>query len=364
MRLLDKYILSIFIFSFVLFLLVLLGLFVIVDFSIHIEDFPKLKQQSIILFIGKYYLYKLPFLVMLILPAITLFSAMFTLLRLSKANELVPMITNGISLHRISLIFIISAVLSGVVIAVLDELVLPALSDEITYMDKALTEEGVSHNIVASDDEGNYFFAKSYDHIQKAMEDVVVTAVKDGIRDKLIFAKKCQWDPSGWRLSDGKIYKYISGELLLTEELGRRPKIDTEKFGLNGYLLNSSLKPIDVVKAGSLVGQFYTFPEAIRLAHKYPFAPTFWMRIHTKLAFPLSALVLLLLGLPFITDEESTNIFKGLFLCLIVVLCYYAMHFFFLDLGNRGSLNPLLAAWLPTIAFGGFGFYLFWNIKT
>jgi len=276
------------------------------------------------------------------------------------------MMVCGVSMRRIAIPFVISAILCGVVIVALEEFAIPAASDTMTEMEGVLSSDNKSTNIVAIDDKGNHFYMGIYLHTKRIMEDVVLTVIENGRRKRLVFAKTGRWDSklNDWVLSNGRIYEYGPKGRIFIERSTGRPRAAVTVFGEEGYVVGSTLKPSEVRRTNSIGAEYTTFAKTLELAEKMPWAPQFWIRLHQKLSFPLSGVVLLLLGLPFIVGDEQANLFKGLTFCFIVAVAYYALHFLFLGFGAKGIMGPLVATWMPTIAFGSLGVYMFWNMRT
>ncbi|NLB64833.1 MAG: YjgP/YjgQ family permease [Fibrobacter sp.] len=75
---------------------------------------------------------------------------------------------------------------------------------------------------------------------------------------------------------------------------------------------------------------------------------------HIKLAFPISAFVFVIIGVPL-----GINYGKGrglaVILSIILVFIYYVLVSFSRSLGRNDLLTPLLAAWLPNLLFLSLG---------
>ena len=131
MKLIDRYLFGVFISAFFIFLLTFVSLFLVVDFSTRLNRFLLLPESEIAGFIAKYYLLRLPLFLLYVLPTVTLFASMFSFVKLQKTNELVPIVTSGISLRRLSLPFAVAAAATSLLAFSLDEFALPRLMPEI-----------------------------------------------------------------------------------------------------------------------------------------------------------------------------------------------------------------------------------------
>ncbi|OHB74658.1 MAG: hypothetical protein A2Z34_04695 [Planctomycetes bacterium RBG_16_59_8] len=356
MRLLDRYFLGLFLGAAAVFLAAFLFLLVIVDFVSRVDDFLALENLSIPLFIAEFYLYRLPLFLVFLLPVATLFAAMFTMTRAAASNEVVPILVSGVSIRRIVRPFLIAALLAGAVMAAIDEWVLPAVSSKIAETEGIVRGERMTSNVVVRDGQGKHLFVTRYEAVGRVMEDIVVSVVgAGGWIEELIIAREGVWSDREkcWRLSGGRVYRYREG-------LDRRVvPIDS-----GGLPLESDLQPADLSRSKSLGSGDLAFAELLRLCGQYPANPFLRTQLHLKCAMPLTGLLLMLLGLPFVIRSESRSLYRGLFLCLAITLLYYAVHFFLLDLGRRGLVLPPAAVWIPVVAFGGIGTLLFIDMKS
>jgi len=72
------------------------------------------------------------------------------------------------------------------------------------------------------------------------------------------------------------------------------------------------------------------------------------VQLHRKLADPFAALVLALLGIPFgLKPYKGKSI--GVGLSVIVIFVYYVVWHYTAIIGEKGLLNPYVAAYLPNI---------------
>ena len=88
------------------------------------------------------------------------------------------------------------------------------------------------------------------------------------------------------------------------------------------------------------------------------------MQLHRKLAFPFSALVMVLLGIPFSFVVGRRGALYGVATSLVIAILYWAVMETFQALGENAILPPLLAAWAPNLIFSATGLYLMLNLET
>jgi lipopolysaccharide export system permease protein len=364
-RLLDRYVLGIFVPALMLFLLTLLALFIAVDCAAKLSKFLEVKGTPVLQFVVSYYLVRIPMLLVILIPSVMLFAPTFTVIKLARANELLPIATCGTSLRRMSLPFVVASILGAVSIAVLDEYVLPNVAGEISESDGAFGGRGFRYNV--EDYDGRVkLWAHRYDYEPRLLSGSVrITRLDDAMQPvEIITAKRAQWDATRkrWVAYEGTVEK----PQILRKIEGEKPRTWEEPIGADGFVVESTLTPEGLQKESSSVEKFSSAPlrELIEMMHRYPHVPTAALRVHSRFSFPLSPIVLLLVGLPFVMDPQSKSFIKGLIFCFILALGFYVTHFACVDLGNKGTIPPIVAAWFPVAAFGAAGMVAFARMKT
>lgn len=358
MKKLDRYIIHHFLFALGISALVLLGVYLVVHFFTSLQDFIQIHQENTFLFILKYYLCRLPLILLMLLPIITLVAAMLTVTKFIRDNEFIPVFSAGISIYRALLpVFGLALLISGLMF-LLDEEIIPRLRQDLSRTDKILKSEGSDYNILTHDGMNSSIFIKEYDYIKKVMHKVSVTKCnKENKLEAKIIAETGCWEERenpGWYLYDGVAYSY--------DEQGLRKGLP-ERFAESGYLLTTDLTPEDMEKTGDILS--YTEISDIRkLINRYPHQAYLKVKLYNKITFPLTNLILLALGLPFVLIGESRNFFIGIGICLSVGIIFFLVQFLFESLGTKGIIQPALATGAPLVLFGLIALILFRQVRT
>jgi lipopolysaccharide export system permease protein len=368
MKLLDRYLFSIFGSAFTLVALTLLGLFTAMDLSSRIARILSLKNTNTVSFLVHYYIVRLPMFLHLILPAVSLFASMFTVIQLQKTNELLPMITSGVSMRRLSLIFVAGALVCTVLMGVLDEFVLPALMDDIGETDDLLISDKPQHNQIWHA-ENVLWNVDLYDKVKKEVKGLTLTRHRpDNLRQEVVRAETATWFPEKkkWLLRNGTIHPYDSeGSPIFdkgpTDPLPRPRLI---KIPDEGLWEPPQIHPDKLRRGYSISGRSYRYSELRELRRQWPHIEAYQMHLHLKFASPLGPLVLLFLGLPFVSGTQHRSFYRGIGLCLLLTIAYYAATFACFELGMRGSMPPAAAVWGPLGVFGLAGLASFFRMRS
>jgi lipopolysaccharide export LptBFGC system permease protein LptF len=86
--------------------------------------------------------------------------------------------------------------------------------------------------------------------------------------------------------------------------------------------------------------------------------------LHSKVSFPLAALVTLLIGVPFSFTPGKKGALYGIGIAIVVGLTYYITTRVFAFMGDSAILPPLMAAWAPNVLFGVAALYGLFTVRT
>ena len=356
---LDRYVVSHFIGSYGTALFMLLGLFLIMDLTSNLDDYLEgdgqgNKPSTFVLV--RYYLMKLPFLFLEVAPFITLVAGMFTVNRLLKKNEVTPVLSAGLSVHRLLLPVFVCGVILAALMFGLRELVVGKLAnqrDALLYQLEYPGQERVLEDVAVQGRSRSTVFLQTVYADSKPMRvDGLSGSKRMGDKDVLVQAEGAVWNAKNkqWKLTKG--LQRTVGE----EEVVEEP-VDTLKgFDLTpelAFTYARAKNPLDL-----------SFGEVQELMTREPEDSAFQTLWHYLLTFPLANLVLLLVGLPVLFQYERGKGAERMALGGMFCIFYFALDFVFRNLGLGGGLSPILAGWVPILIVGSLGLALTDGIKT
>jgi LPS export ABC transporter permease LptG len=88
------------------------------------------------------------------------------------------------------------------------------------------------------------------------------------------------------------------------------------------------------------------------------------VELYKKISFPLSCVVIALLGVPFSFSTGRKGAFFGITASIAIAISYWGVFSIFERMGAYGLLIPLLAAWAPNLLFAAAGLVLLFSIRT
>ena len=121
--------------------------------------------------------------------------------------------------------------------------------------------------------------------------------------------------------------------------------------------LDTEILVLDGVVGG--YGKLTVLNETSFKVERSPDSVRWQVRLFSRIADPLHAFILVLLGVPTILWRNSRNIFLSAIATMVVSTLYFVSYVVLLNLGNRGFISPGLAAGLAPVLFGALGFTLY-----
>jgi lipopolysaccharide export system permease protein len=100
-------------------------------------------------------------------------------------------------------------------------------------------------------------------------------------------------------------------------------------------------------------GRFLSSEDLDELTQRLPGRHDLALMRHLRVTYPLSTVVLLLLGVPLVLRREQQSVYAAWAVCLLVSILYFAAENVLHGLAVRDKLlSPALAAWIPIAVFG------------
>ncbi len=357
----DRYMIRTFLFYLVVFLTTFVAIWYIFSFFELLNDM--LTRDKAGRFVPYLY-YLTPFLIYNTTPLAVLVATLVCFGILVRQNEIMAFRTCGVSLYRLSLPVLLVAAMLGTGLFALEESYLPeanrrqdALRDEIkgrpprTYLrpDRQWTF-GLQDRI---------FYHRAFDSRSKVFSGLTVYDLRSEPFElhRQIQAEHARWDQAndvwvfenGWvRNLDGiRTERFETFDSRTFRDIQEPPdyflKRDRNDQQMNMAQLQAYI--VDLTQSGF---------DTVRLQ----------VRLYKKLAFPLFAFSMALLAIPFAMRTEGRSTMWPVCFGLGLTVAYYASNALAEQLGRAGQLQPLMAAWAPSLLFTIGGAYMMLRTRT
>lgn len=380
MKTLDRYVITAFLKNYCISFLVLVGMFVVLDMVFKFDDIvevqsrlgPASPESTFVLIkaIISFYFYKTFLFFLYLGPVIPGVAASFTLLRLTRNNELTAIMAAGVPLLRVAApIILIAVVLSGLG-AVDQELVIPNIIPELMTKHSQIVGGNPSIRNVPPmrDSENRIFMASRYysptETTPAAMDFLDVVGRDENMRPlNHLYADRAIWDAKKqqWELTNGFLV-----EGLLPESRPTEPRPVTT--------LKTSITPDEIAlfRSGDYVDLLSTARIRQLLARTETYGSIDLLRVmHSRYAQLLLNIILLLLAIPSVLTRDTSRLRMATAQALALTgLCLGTV---FLSHNLAGQLPPnpawtntwpALMAWMPVFIFGPLSVWLLDRVKT
>jgi LPS export ABC transporter permease LptF len=296
------------------------------------------------------------------IPMSTLLTVFLGIMRLSRDNEMLALLTMGISPGKPLLpVFIFSLSMTFFSFFVSFYLY-PDSVKEVREIIKTLTDnilsKGLSEKVFFSPAPGlTFFITESFDE-GKTFKGVFVRDNRDKRAAINIYA-------SGGELKNDK--KSAKSALNLTDGLVVRPewnkdKADIIKFKNYTMKITKLDKPIKESRGEMNIMRLSEIRKDTTISKnkKNLYACEF----HKRIAIPVGTLLLGIIAMPIAFVFGRTTITGGVGIGTIIFLLYYISMVFVTNLADSGKVDIMLAVWSPNLVLTVFAGILFWGLET
>lgn len=361
----DRILIRSYIKSYLICFVCLLGLYVVVDLFNNLDEFARVKDglEAALLHIGMYYGTQLVIIFDRLSEAIVLLAAMFTIAWMQRNNELLPLLSAGVSTHRIVRPVLICCGIFILINVLNQELLIPKLGRFIIIRGDP-DQESVLFATGAHDANGVHLSGETA--VRKTMTvfkfAVYIPESILGGDVRHLQAKRAVYiPPSVQELSGGwMLYDATPAELD-----GRVPEDVLVPIAPGQYFLYSNVDFDRLTFANHYYNTKSTWQIFKEMGQADPIRLSgIAVMFHMRLTRPLLGMILVLMGLGLILSDQNRHLFVSIGSCLVLCALFFGAIVGARYLGDSQVLSPAMAAWLPVFLFGPLAFVLFDAVHT
>jgi lipopolysaccharide export system permease protein len=366
LRLLDRYLLKSFLLPFSYLLLGLLAIWFIADLANFLNDF--LEARVTMEQLAGLYWGQLPFVIVQMLPVCALLALLYSMIRLSQANELLAMSGAGVSFLRIVSPFLISGVILALISLALNFELAPQAEGAKGRLVAELTQSrdgdgrlklerfdfAVGHLYPNTRDGRLWYVQKISRRGNDPLRGVQVTQQDpEGNIVAKYAAPEASYDPSSkaWRLLTPRIVQFDAAGNLIAE---RFPPEEV----ITGWSETPARIAAATLQAQHLsVEELRTYVAENSDGTAAQLAP-FRTHLHYRFALPCACFLLVMVAAPLSMGYARRGVIAGVAGAIVIFFVLMFLSNFFLALGQGNRLDPFWAAWAPNLMLFGAGLIL------
>lgn len=335
-------------------------LWMLLDLNDNLGDFSGTEDMAGTVI--RFYILRAPAILLVLLPYSLLLANIYCLGKFSKSNEIIAMVQSGTGIARVSAPLVFAGLWCSVLLLGLnfhwaphaegkrDEMIAMAQGRPLFEATNVLYRDPASQRLwmVGA-------FPKDFQKGEPLQNVEITTIREDRTLKTRMITPLASYNriTRNWTFENPVIGYFTEGEApvfeTMDEPLIRRTWKET---------------PSQIIKPGLSV-EYLGIPElktwlisplATQTTSNLPAYLTHW---HYRWALPITCLVTVLLAAPLSIHFARRGSGSGVFLAVVLSVIMLFTSSITLALGESGSLDPMIAAWLPNIGFTILGLYLY-----
>jgi len=312
-------------------------------------------------------LLNLPSVMVMTIPISVLFATVMTVNRMCLASELTVLRACGVSINRIAKPIFLFALGATLVTFLINETVVPITTQQSRYLAMwSITQRHIpkgKKNFTLKELQNGIQLKRLFyvnDCAENEFKDVSILDVSDPKTIQIIQAAKgCAVD-KGWLFNDSSVYTISPKGKSLSTSWTESTIIDFGSEINKSFLSGDQGKTHNFFELSKLLlNDKLNVSEGDKLSDKDRIEST--ISLWDKTAFPLTAVVLVLLGVPLAITPPRVRYNRGFLFSILIIFFYYLIRAFSISFGQSGVLLPILAAWLPNIVIASAGLVLYYR---
>ncbi|HIJ71177.1 MAG TPA: YjgP/YjgQ family permease [Planctomycetes bacterium] len=372
MKILDRYIARNFITGYIIVLIVLLGLCIVIDLFINLDEFAEhseLGAGAVLLNMARYYGVQSALYFRYLAGFITVIAALFSLGKMIWTNELIAVMASGTSLKRIVAPVVLLSILFTGFLVVDQEIIIPRLANELVRSHDALPGEETYDVWFMGDENGSLINTQNFDEKTNTMQKPTII-VRKPIPDS------ARWDVTGQIQADSAVYNrqkkrwdLKNGVFIKIVKQDEQPALQRQPEPVPFYQTDVTPKDIPVRRQEdykSLLSSAQLAQIARKRTRVKDLAELYSQK-HFRITDPVINMVMLMVALPLLVCRDPKAMKSAIMISFAVTVSCFVVTFVCRMVATEVIFNqvrPELWPWVPVFAFLPVAFIEFDSMKT
>ena len=352
MKKLDWYILKKLLVTFIFVAFLLELIICVIDYTEKNDDFIKNEVAGEL--IWKYYLTFIPFIASLLTPIIVFITTVFVTAKLAAKTEIIAILASGVSFLRMLLPYLIASIIIGSISFYLNAYVIPDANKfrihfELEYLKSPFFNSDKHIHMKISPD--GYIYLYRYDNHRNIGSTVTMERIQEEVLIEKITANQIVYDSinSSWTLNNWQ-KRIITDSIEILESgssmdtvLNMSPSDFGNKEDLQETMTMSELN--DYIDLQSSRG---ADDVGIYLIEKY-----------NRYMQPFAVIILMFIGAVMSARKSRQGTGFQIALGFVIAFFYIIMFILAKAIAEAGTMNTIMALWIPNITFSLVGLLLY-----
>ncbi len=346
MKLIDRYILFKFLRTVLFVVLILNAIICVIDYGEKSDDFiqhPDLSTYSILV---DYYFNFFLNITNLLSPVTVFIATVFMTAQLASRTEIVAILSNGTSFRRIMMPYMMGAILLAILTFGMTGWIIPKANKtrvafEVEYLKKQYYFD--QRNVHIKVAPNTFVYLQNYNNITNTGYLFTIEKIIDGNLVEKLSAPRIEWDSAKtkWHIESYKRHIF-RGEI---ERLESGRNMDTTLH----------MRPKDF-ESKHLLHETLTLPElddyiTLQLARGNTKIGIFEVEKYERYTYPFTIIILTAMGVILSARKSRQGIGMQIAFGFLLAFMFITFVRMTRSMGQAGTLDPQIAAWLPRIVF-------------
>ncbi|MBQ1865821.1 MAG: LptF/LptG family permease [Bacteroidales bacterium] len=353
---LDYYIFRKFILTFLIALVLIIGIVIIFDISEKIDDFVS-KEAPLRSIVFDYYVNFVPYFMNMFSPLFVFITVIFFTSRMAANSEIIAILSCGVTYHRMMRPYLFTALLIALMSLALGNFVIPHSNQErLKFEQKYIKNrtrfnERNIHYMIAP---GKYVYVESFSGWNNTAYRFTLEQIDDYELVSKLSAESARWDSvkACWQLKNYFIRDFQQGGI--EDRVRTGTQLDTViELSVNDFYRNE--KTVESLSYGQLNKLIAT--QKMRGDKNVMYAQ---IEKDNRFALPFSAFILTIMGVSLSSRKKRGGTGWNLGIGIALSFSYILFMRFSQMFVYTGALPPGIALWLPNILYtiiAGFLYY-------
>ncbi|OFX56715.1 MAG: hypothetical protein A2046_00250 [Bacteroidetes bacterium GWA2_30_7] len=346
MKILDYYIIKKFLGTYFYSIVLIISVAIVFDISEKLDDFID-KQAPIKEIVFDYYLNFIPYFTNLFSYLFTFISVIFVTSKMASDTEIIAILNSGVSFNRFLRPYFISALVIASLNYTLGNFIIPPASKvKLAFEEKYLRNpiRYSDRNLHKQIEPNVFIYLDNYNNMENVGSKFAIEKFENKQLISKLNAELIKWDSikNNWSIINYRI-RNINSEFV--EEFKTGSQIDTS---INLHPSEFALRD-NVVESMNLF-QLDKFIEDQQMKGAEDIE-VFLIEKYSRLASPFATFILTLIGVSIASRKVKGGIGFHIGLGFLFSFSYILFMQISVTFSVEGSMNPMLAVWIPNIIF-------------
>ena len=354
LKTLDWYIMKKYLGTFFFSLLLCIVVIVVFDFSEKIDDFIE-KEAPLKAVIFDYYVNLIPYYSTMFTSLFTFIAVIYFSSKMAYNSEIIAILSSGISFRRLMYPYLLSALILALFSFGLKDGIIPSANrHRFKFEEQYLKKRAVQfnqRNVHKQIEKGLFMYMESYSNNTETGYKFALERFEDGKLLSKLTSESVKWNPQNgkWTIRnytvrdfDGLEERLTSGRLLDTL-LNMSP----EEFKRSEHFVETMN-----------IRELRAYMDELRMQGADNLN-SYIIEYQNRLSFPFATFILTLIGVSLSTRKDRGGIGIQIGIGVGLSFAYILFQQFSAQFATKGSLSPMVAAWIPNIIFLAVGLLLY-----